>query len=105
MIARAEKRLEYLQTLRKAREATEEAELLLRHSLIKQDNPASVRPQEIIEVNGFVFSASKVLAQLNRKLALAAARFHQENGWDPKRAFPRAQSLSFLTPNPLPKAA
>ncbi len=50
--------------------------------------PTSLMGLENIEVNGFVFSTSKVLAQLNRKLALAAARSYKENGWDPKKNFP-----------------
>ena len=104
MLARTEKRLETLQTARKALEAIAlaEAELLLRQSIMLKEPVAAAKS---LDVNGFVFSASKVLASLNRKLALAGAHFHKENGWDPKKSFPEAQPLSFLTPDTLPKAA
>ncbi|NDJ11910.1 MAG: hypothetical protein EBY17_12075 [Acidobacteriia bacterium] len=103
-LAQVEKRLELLQSERKAAEvkALDEAELLLRQSLMKGED---VNPASSLEVSGFVFSAAKVLASLNRKLALASARFHKQNGWDPKKTFPEAQPLSFLRPDTLPKAA
>ena len=95
----------------------EEAELLLLHSLMKNETvgspiptslmgleniqvngaqqsgliPTSLMGLENIQVNGFVFSTSKIVAQLNRKLALAVARFHKENGCEPKKIFRHAR--------------
>lgn len=104
LVAQAEKRLDHLQSERRAAEAMalEEAELLLRQSLM---NDEALQPESTLEVGGFVFSAAKILAAINHKQALASARFHKQNGWDPKKTFSEAQPLSFSRPDTLPKAA
>ena len=100
MIARAEKRLEYLQANRKAAEAQalEEAELLIAQSLMNRE---VIEPAKMIEVNGFVFSASKIITGLNRKTALATARFYKANNWDASKPIPKALTM----PPTMPKAA
>ena len=84
-VARDKKELDELQAARKTAEAQarEEAELLLAHSIIKKEPLAAA-----IHVNGFEFSTSTLRTSLSHKNALAAARFHQKNNWDPAKPFP-----------------
>ena len=84
-VARDKKELDELQAARKTAEAQarEEAELLLAHSIMKKE-PLAVA----IHVNGFEFSTSTLRTSLSHKNALAAARFHQKNNWDPAKPFP-----------------
>lgn len=84
-VARDKTELDELQSARKAAEAKarEEAELLLAHSVMKKEPVAAA-----IQVNGFEFSTATLRAALNRKAALASARFYQANHWDLTKPFP-----------------
>lgn len=96
-VARTRKELDELQSTRKAAEARarEEAELLLSQALM---NKEAIAPETPIEVNGFLFSAAKLIAGLNRKSELASARFYQANRWDRTKRFTGAPVLPVITP-------
>jgi len=87
MIARNKKELDDLQTKRKAAEtaAREEAELLLEEKLAEQDPIDSTQP---IQINGFVFSTQKLLAEMAHKQAIAEARWYKSRNWDRSRQPP-----------------
>ena len=93
-VARDKKELDDLQTTRRAAEAKarEDAELLVAQSLMNKELLAA---EATIEVNGFEFSSTNLIAGLNRKSALESARFYKSNNWDRTKPFPQ----------PLPKAA
>ena len=114
-VARDKNELDELQATRKAAEAQarEEAELLVAQSLMNKEPlasdatvqvnvaqpsgliPTNVLLQDKIEVNGFEFSTTNLIAGLNRKFALESARFYKSNNWDRTKPFPK----------PFPKAA
>ena len=96
-LARTKKELYDLQATRQAAEARarEEAELLLSQALM---NKEAIAPETAIQVNGFLFSATKLIAGLNRKSQLDSARFYQANRWDRTRRFNGAPTLPLNTP-------
>ena len=104
MISKNEKRLAELQQSRKAEEAAalEEAELLFCQSVMTQEAGAATRS---IEVNGFVFSAARLATGLNRKAALASARFYKSVAWDFNERLPDHHKLPVFGPDVLKNAA
>ena len=104
MISKNEKRLAELQQSRKAEEAAalEEAELLFCQSVMTQEAGAATRS---IEVNGFVFSAARLATGLNRKAALASARFYKSVAWDFNETLPDHHKLPVFGPDVLKNAA
>ena len=104
VIALNEKRLEDLQTVRKAAEANarEEAELLLCQMVMDGEPISESHP---LQVNGFVFSPAKLIAEINRRTALERARFYRANNWDNSIPWKGAFHFDIKTTAPLPKAA
>ncbi len=125
LIALNEKCLEELQAVRKAAEAKarEEAELLLCQMVmdgeeISESKPIVIYPArqpgliatnglslDQTEVNGFVFSPSKLIAGINQRTALERARFYGANNWDNSIPWKGAFRFDIKTTAPLPKAA
>lgn len=58
-----------------------------------------------IEVNGFVFSAARLATGLNRKAALASARFYKSVAWDFNETLPDHHKLPVFGPDVLKNAA
>ena len=81
MITKNKRDLEDLQAKRHAAEAIarEEAELLLSDQLAEQEPIDETRE---IQINGFVFSPAKLLAQMAHKQAVAEARWYKSRDWD-----------------------
>ena len=104
VIAMNEKRLEELQTVRKTAEAKagEEAELLLCQMVMDGEEISEATP---LQVNGFVFSPSKLIAGINQRTALERARFYRANNWDNSIPWKGAFHFDIKTTAPLPKAA
>ena len=97
MITKNKRDLEDLQAKRKAAEAIarEEAELLLADQLAEEEPidqsgliATGVLSQATIEVHGFVFSTTKLLAEMAHKQAVAAARWYKSRNWDRSRLPP-----------------
>ena len=81
IIAKNKKELDDLQTKRNTAEAAarEEAQLLLEEKLAEHD---PIDPTQPIQINGFVFSTHKLLAEMAHKQAVAAARWYKSRHWD-----------------------
>ena len=65
----------------------EEAELLLLHSLMKNETvgspiPTSLMGLENIQVNGFVFSIQTLYQEMAWKQTLAEARWYKSQNWN-----------------------
>ncbi len=97
IIAKNKKELDDLQTKRNTAEAAarEEAQLLLEEKLAEHD---PIDPTRSIQINGFVFSTHKLLAEMAHKQAVALARWYKSRHWDRSRQ-PPFVTLTF------PKAA
>jgi len=104
MITKHKKELSELQATRKSAEALarEEAELLLRQAVMRHETLRDDRP---VEVNGFVFSPSDLIAAINRRATVASARFYEKNGWNPNIPYREDPKLPIISVKPLPKAA
>ena len=104
VIALNEKRLEELQTVRKAAEAKarEEAELLLCQAVM---NGEDLHEEDSIEVGGFVFSPTSLIQVIKRREALESARFYKRNGWDNSEPWRGGFNFPPVTPRTQPKAA
>ncbi len=124
-IAQNEKRLDDLQQVRRSLEAQarEEAELLLRQSVmngedLSEDSPIVIETvdhngliradhplQHEIEVSGFVFSPTELIAAIKRREALESARFYELHNWDSSLRWGGAFHFPPVAPRSLSKAA
>ncbi len=104
MITKNEKRLSEIQAERKAAEAAalEEAELLHCHSVM---NGEKVPADATLEVNGFVFSRGTLIARIQRKADLAAARFYKSVAWNRAAQLPDHYRFPRPAAHQLKKAA
>ena len=125
MITKNEKRLSEIQAERKAAEAAalEEAELLHCHSVMNGEKVPADATLEVnraktcgliptqglkpgtIEVDGFVFSRATLIARIQRKADLAAARFYKSVAWNRAAQLPDHYRFPRPAAHQLKKAA
>ena len=104
LIALNEKRLHELQQARQLAEAQarEEAELLLCQSVMNSEDLHDDQP---LNVRGFVFTPTNLIAAIKRREALESARFYRLNRWDNSERWHGSFSFPPVTPAAMPKAA
>ena len=104
LIALNEKRLQELQHARTTAEAQarEEAELLLCQAVMNGEDLSDDQP---LNVRGFVFTPTNLIATIKRREALESARFYRLNRWDNSERWHGSFSFPPVTPFAMPKAA
>ena len=104
LIALNEKCLHELQQARQLAEAQarEEAELLLCQAVMNGEDLCDDQP---LNVRGFVFTPTNLIATIKRREALDSARFYRLNRWDNSERWHGAFRFPPVTPSAMPKAA